>query len=334
MKKIILLIIFLFSTVVNADIKKVGVILPLSGASASYGMQALDGIKAHPKFKKYNFIFEDSAFDSKKAITAYNKLSKINKIDFLISFGGATCDVLNRKAQQDKIIHLAIGCNTALFKTIDSYNFRIDVNEEIAAKETVKYLKENKNISKIALISIKNSWAETILGFLKKELIKQDIQIVSQVIFTEEDADIKSQLSKLKSKSPDLIFFLSLPNLTPLILRQLNEHKIQVPLMSNISIVNPVVKELSGGLLSGVEYLSVKESEESKSLHAEYFTVNKDFGLFSHWGYDSVLLADLSLTSNNPRESLINNEIIGTFNKYKFNNFGELVLEYEILTIS
>ncbi len=159
------------SALMAEEQKTVGVILPLTGEAASYGEQFKDGLLANPLSSNLKIKFEDSRFENQQAISAFEKLIREDKIDYLISFGGATCQVLNSKAQKNKLVHLAAGCNTAPFIDSDSFNFRIDVNEEIGAGITARYLKSS-GVSKVALLFINNSWGAKIIDHTRDALKK------------------------------------------------------------------------------------------------------------------------------------------------------------------
>lgn len=65
---------------------KVGLIAPLSGSAASYGIAPQNALKmALSKLDpdKIQLFFEDDSFDTKKTVAAFNKLVAVNKVDVL-----------------------------------------------------------------------------------------------------------------------------------------------------------------------------------------------------------------------------------------------------------
>lgn len=315
-------------------IKKIGIILPLTGNAASYGEQFKQGLKLSPSTENFKLIFEDSKFESKTALAAYQKLRAVDQVDFLISFGGSTCEVLNQKSQQDKLLHIAAGCNTAEFNLSDSYNFRLDVNEIIAAEKTAEYL-TNGGIKTVAFIYINNSWAGTIIKHTKKAFNKADINIVDEITFSDDSSlDLKTSLIKLKSNPPQKIFLVSLPELTPIVLKQIKELGISIPIMSNISIENPEVIRLAGKNADEITYLSVKATDSSRTDHPVFYKEFPDGNPFAAWGYDSLLLISKAAEAEEPRKKLQKlKDFSGAFNYYSFDSNGELKLPYEIRVI-
>lgn len=314
--------------------KKVGVILPLTGNAASYGEQFKKGVELALEGKDLKVIYEDSKFDSQTALTAYRKLTSVDRIDFLISFGGATCEVLNNQAQRNKLVHLAAGCNTAKFDSSNSYNFRMDVNEAIAAEKMASFL-VHEGVKSIAFVYVENGWAETIVKFTKEAFINKQLKVTDIITFKESGGtDLRSELVKLKNHQPDRIFLISLPDLTPTVLKQIREIGIKSPIVSNISVENPEVIKLAGKNAEGITYLSVKNGRESKLTHPKFYTIFPEGNPFAAWGFDSINLVLLIRVSNNPRDKLISlNNYVGAFSLYNFKRTGELELPYEIREI-
>lgn len=312
----------------------VGVILPLTGTAASYGEQFRQGLELAAKSGRFDFIYEDSHFDSATALTAWRKLTDHDRIDYLISFGGATCEVLNREAQRARIIHFAAGCNTAAFADAESFNFRLDVNEAAAAAATAHYL-QRSGVRRLALLYVQNSWAEAVIRSTRQAVEAAGIAVVQDIPFSGElNLDVRTPLTQLRTKQPDRIFFVSLPALTPVILRQIREAGLSTPLMSNISVENPEVVKLAGPLAEGITYLAVKDLPASRAEHPDFYQKFPSGNPFAAWGYDSAEMLTQASAKASPVEYLRTlSNWVGAFNAYTFNRSGELDLHYEIRAI-
>lgn len=325
---------FFASTLQAEELLKIGVILPLTGEAASYGEQFKKGIELNPNSKSFKLIYEDSKFDPKDAITAFYKLVDKDQVAALISFGGATCPVINAAAQKKSLLHLAAGCNTDSFKEPVSFNFRLDVNEAIAAEKTADYLVALK-INKVAFVYVNNSWGESIIRQTEQAFHKVGIKGLSKVTFeSAQSIDLKTAFAKLVLTKPQVVFLISLPNLTPIVLRQLHEAAYQGQIMSNISVENPAVISLAGKDAEGIFYLAVKAEPRSKSISAEFNQAFPEGNPFAAWGFDSVLLLSRAFATGSPVEFMQTlKDFVGTFNTYNFTPNGELSLSYEIREI-
>lgn len=84
------------STNTNETIK-IGVILPLSGQYAVFGesvKNAMEMSYADLTDKNVELVFEDDEFDSKKGLSAYNKLQSVDNVDIVIALASPSIEVL------------------------------------------------------------------------------------------------------------------------------------------------------------------------------------------------------------------------------------------------
>mgnify|MGYP006277923769 CR=1 FL=1 len=87
---------------------RLGAIVPLSGPLSFFGtdfIRAYELAKAeHPEIEKAVKVYwEDSAYDSKQALQAFNKLVTVDKVDIVMTFGGPMLSVLAPVAERQKI---------------------------------------------------------------------------------------------------------------------------------------------------------------------------------------------------------------------------------------
>lgn len=318
---------------INEKLPKIGVIAPLTGAYASFGVQIKDGMQLAAG-NEARLIFEDSQFDTKTALSAYRKLTSIDKVDYLISAGGETCGVLNRQAQKDHLVHIALGCNTEEFSSPDSFSFRLDVNEAIAAEKLAKYLR-HLQVERIGMINIQNTWGTTVAKFAAQAFRTHSIKITDEITFLPKDAgDLRTSLKKLLAGTPQRIFVVASPETFAAVLKQLAELHVQMPVASTISVENPQFIELSGPLSDGIIYLSVKNNPITKQEHPDFFARFPTNSTFTAWGYDAVLLLKTASRYPNSKSYLQNlRNFVGAYNVYNFDQSGELHFEYEMRTI-
>jgi len=110
-KYLILAISFLFFVpALSAQTKKfdVGVLVPLSGPVAEYGVAIKNGIqmatsKNPNHFLNCNFIFEDTEYKSSTTISAFKKVVEVNQVSLVYVFGGPMGEVLAPIAESKKL---------------------------------------------------------------------------------------------------------------------------------------------------------------------------------------------------------------------------------------
>jgi branched-chain amino acid transport system substrate-binding protein len=348
----VILLVALISSVLVATSKningpiKIGVILPLTGNAANYGEQVKKGIdialkQINKDGNKIEVVYEDNQFDPKLGLSAYNKLVKVQGVKYLITFGGNVCPYINPLAQKDKIVNFATGCNTLDFNDDFSYNFRFDVSEREASKAIVSYLKTSRNPKTVALLYLNNDWGSIVAKTIKDVLSDQGIKVVDEEMFNGGSADMKTQLAKIKQSNPDSIFFLSLSNFTPILLKQIKELRIEKQLFTNISIQDPSVMLNAKGISEGILYSAPKLQAIDTSRNDAFLSAFPDPSSrnFASWGFDSLNLYVDALASegDNPIKvatylhSVSNYK--GGFGLINYDNHGELKLDYVIKTI-
>ena len=312
---------------------KIGVIAPLTGSSSSFGAQVQSGIQVADG-PDVEILYEDSRSDSKTALSAYRKLRDINRIDYLVSVGGETCEVLNKAVQRDRVVHIAVGCNTGVFDLPDSYSFRLDVNEAEAAEQTAQYLKR-KGVTQVSLLNIENNWGGTVVKFMKSAFDDNGLTITDHITFPDSGAgNLRSEFAKLKRNKPGYIFMVAPPESVAVVLKQLSQLLIRVPIVSTISIENPDVPRLAGSNADGIIYLSVKKCELCATTHSDFFTTLGYGMTYASWGYDAVNLLRNAHRSTAPKQHLQSLEgFVGAFNVYNYDQSGELRLPYEMKRI-
>ncbi|GEM_PF-5147448 len=325
---------------------KIGVIAPLTGNAATYGEQLKKGIDiALTQIKKENgaqldVIFADNQFDPKIGLTAYEKLVNFEKVKYLISFGGNVCPVINPRAQKDKIVNFATGCNTLSFMEPFSYNFRFDVSEAAASKALMDYASAKLQTKKLALLYVNNDWGSIVSQTIKDASQSDGISVVAEEKFDEQSRDIRTQLVKIKAAKPDSIFFVSLVNFTPALLKQIKESRIQAYLLTNISIQGANADAL-GSNAEGVIYSAPKLTQAESPRNVPFTEAFPDPNSrnFASWGFDSVnLLADAFATKGNNPEKVAEylhsvKNYPGAFGVINYDAHGELQLNYQIKII-
>jgi branched-chain amino acid transport system substrate-binding protein len=101
----------------NTDVVKVGVILPLSGQYAVFGESVRNAITMSfndLENKNIQLIFEDDEFDSKKGLSAYNKLQNVDNVDIIVALSSPVLEVLKPIVNQSDELMLTVGNESSI----------------------------------------------------------------------------------------------------------------------------------------------------------------------------------------------------------------------------
>ena len=301
-KKIVVGILFV-ATVVHATFgmceSKIGVILPLTGPLAEYGTAMKNGIEmavnesplANVKLK---FIFEDSQYDPKIAVSAYQKLSEIDKVSVIYNFGGPTSAAIVPLADQKKIPTLLWTTDETVVKN-STYAMRFTNSaDEFMAKLLSSLTASHKK--HFAVVLTDNLYLKSLYEAMKRNLMPdQTLDIIDTYQATE--TDFRSSVTKLKGKSYDAIGVFLLSGQVNQFYRQMHQQKIIATTFGTDFFESSTEIKLSSGGMEGSTYANNSVSESFKSHYVEQFK-NALQLTYAGSGYEFVkLVATLEGTS-------------------------------------
>ena len=216
------------SAFAKPDKFKVGMILPLSGPAADYGQSLENCIRLakedHPEnFTNIEFIAEDAQHDVKQAISAFQKLTEVDKVDFIYTWGVPFCKGLAPIAEARKIplIGQCINQDASQGK---KYVLRFMNYTDEYLRAQAKYLKEKK-LNKLGLILAEHPYLEDMYNALKRSL--QNGQTIEEIDrYQINSSDFRSSISKIRNSDYDSIGVFLYAGQISLFYRQLKEQKL------------------------------------------------------------------------------------------------------------
>ncbi len=178
---------------------------------------------------KYNYelIFEDDRLDAKASASAAQKLINVDKADAIVTIGVGG-PIVNPLATKHNIIHFAIELDPAVAKGENNFIHFTPAN--ILVGRLVKEMR-NKGIKKVAVFRQTNlvAW-NTYMDFLREELKKTDIKIVSDQSHDQEEKNYHTMIAKVKNAEPDIIVLFDQVPAIEIIVKQLREAGVTTPL--------------------------------------------------------------------------------------------------------
>jgi ABC-type branched-subunit amino acid transport system substrate-binding protein len=192
---------------------KLGFIVPLTGPLGFFGtdlVRAVDlAIEEAPEIKNHIEMFwEDSAYDSKQAISVFNKLVEVNKVDIVYSFGGPMLSALAPIAERRKIPFFAsesskIDCAGRAYCSL----FRNEEDEW--GKAYWEVLREN-NIKNLLIIKNQNQFMNTFVEAIERTK-NSDEKVDIFLDVPDDNIDFRSSVLPLRNKSFDALGVFLLP---------------------------------------------------------------------------------------------------------------------------
>ena len=252
---------------------KIGATLPLTGdmAYAGQNMKAAmelslkDLDKANLKYD-YQLVFEDDAFELKKAQQNLIRMNDIEKINAVMSFWGAIGTLASNYAEQKQIIHM--GCALSEVVGKGKYNFNHATTPKEHAATLIKYYKDH-GYKKVGLMYAGSSECVEFGEILKKMLLANGFEVPFDIQVLPSSRDFKAEIIKMKSTQPDALFVEVPSPLIEIFGKQVKE------LQFDVAITNVNTLPSAPELFEGHIYLTEKEGNKDFYEHFE-----KNTGLY------------------------------------------------------
>ncbi|WP_234554897.1 ABC transporter substrate-binding protein [Thermus caliditerrae] len=199
---------------------KVGVILPLSGASAVSGKAALNGIQlaadevnATGK-AKLELVVVDDGTDAAKAVPAFTKLMTVDKVDIVI--GGLVSGVtfaLSGPVKQYGPLFLVIGAASSVVEqAFEGYPLFFhyhpwDYHNVAAALQFFQYLNREHGAKKVAILYEDGPFGSAGIGVYKQQLEKLGYQVQAEPYKTG-SGQFTAILTRFRAFAPDILYWI------------------------------------------------------------------------------------------------------------------------------
>lgn len=215
---------------------KVGIIVPLSGPLAFFGKDFVRTYEIaasdNPEVKSMiEVVWEDSAYDSKLAVSAFNKLTSIDKADIVLSFGGPMLHALAPLAEQKKIPFFATESEKNDCKG-RNYCSLFRNEEEEWGSATWKVLRDQGK-KRIGIVKNQNQFMNTFVNALLSTK-KQDEQVTILSDIPPEVVDLRSEMIALRKAEVDALGVYLLPGSHHGLLAAMKNSNVKFPLLFGV----------------------------------------------------------------------------------------------------
>lgn len=296
------------------DIKhiKIGVIAPLSGDLAAVGENAVKGMKAAQSVynekrgsndPQIDLVIEDDAFDSKKGVSAYEKLTTIDHVDGLINCSTPTMDAIydSTKGKYPVMMMFFQANNVA-----DDHIFQMTPGNDGTWPKYAQYIKGNTSYDKSKFVVVHSNDAGQIA--FAKAFTEAYGDTVTDYTVSSKTLDLKSDAAKIKGLNPTSIIFFMLPETGAVLTKNLQQilpadQKVSfiydTQLMTGIATYKKILGDLSK--IEGSITL-VPEGKPNADFSSSYMKVNGEApGFISDFGYDGFMVYAKTYSSDNSK---------------------------------
>ncbi len=218
---------------------EIGVLGPLSGGAASYGVELVrgaemradeinkaGGVKVGGDVYKIKLVTYDHKASAADAATAANKLIFQDKVKYIIGNAvGATCNAVQTVTEPQKVLFAFVCWGTNNLGPDKPYSFRSMLSQWEAAEPFYRWVKEkHPNIKKVAVLSPNDTSGLDTNTAVVKAVKGLGLEMVADETYERGTKDFYPILNKILAKKPDMLdVAASPPGEAGLILKQAHE---------------------------------------------------------------------------------------------------------------
>lgn len=261
---IVVLIIIFGGEKKKEGVIRVGILEPLTGIRAEAGKYYQKGLDlALPEInndsgKKYQLelIYEDTQYDPKVGLTAFNKLKEFDNVKYVIGAHGSSVALTVAKvAEESKIILITAGSQSSAISEAGDYIFRTQINTAQEAPFLAKFLKQVAGDRPIHVLGLNTDYTVAYMNNLAPALEKEGGKLGLVEKFDPKEADYRTHLLKAKGAGAEYILLLAVPNQAGQILKQAKELGIKATFIGSSPIEGEDLLEIGGEAAEDLLYI-------------------------------------------------------------------------------
>jgi branched-chain amino acid transport system substrate-binding protein len=289
---------------------KVGAVLELTGEIAAYGNAAMRGMQvAADELNRSSYFggrrlqlsFEDSGGEPQKAVAGIQKLISTSKVPVVIGgVSSGTTLAMAPIAERSRVVLFSPGASSPALTDAGDYIFRNYPSDLFETKIMAQYL-ISKAVMKMSIIYSNNEFGQGLSTAFKAEFVSLGGRIVTEEGYGADVSDFRTLISKIPRSGVDGLYLPGYYQSVGLLLRQLRELGVRVPVYSCTGIEDPKFFDASGNAGEGVIYPTPSidfdnPPPEAKGFMAEYV---KRFGEQPNYpallAYDALKIVALAM---------------------------------------
>jgi len=345
-----LVILFSFQTKLLAENSqrkpavKAGVIGILSGPYSEVGQNIVDGLRlAHAQHKENNskpffeLIIEDDQFQARQGVSAFKKLTEVDRVDFLINSSSPTFDAIYPSVSQMALPVLQLG-EPGDDPKKDNVFF---IPPPLVASTVTLGNHFRKQSTDKAEIAVMYSQLQA-FSRLHDSLIEAYGENIPSFPVGMEETDLRSLVLRILRQEPKHLIILLPATQGAQVVREVSGRNLarrprlyfESSFLASKNDYEKLLGDLSSMNEDIVSILELKATDEFISLFSEYY--GRPPGLLAEIGYDAFLVMKETYDPD-PVEwisRLATFRIAGASGEVSFNEFGQRSSEARLVTVA
>jgi len=289
------------------DTIKIGFLGALTGDVAMFGKPTLEGMKMAAEDlnaaggvlgKKIEIVEADNRGDKQEGASVTQKL--ISRDNVIAIVGDPTTGITKVAApiaQKAQVLLISAGATGPGVVENGDFIFRNTLLDSVAIPACIDYFANDLKYKKVAIITSDNN--DYSVGFSQtfRDAAKgKGIEIVADEKVKDGDKDFSGQVTNIKAKKPDVIFFSGYYTEGALIMKEARKQGVKANMFGGDGLFSPEFIKLGGSAVEGSMSALGFAPEQASPETAKFIEAfKKKFagqlpGLFDAQGYDGVMM--------------------------------------------
>src|SRR5271157_1186360 len=214
-----------------------GAVLPLTGQYAQYGTVprnaidlAIDQRKAAGFPYTVTVQYEDTQLRPNLALTAIRKLIDVHHVPVVIGAAGSNeTEVIGPIAQENHVVLISPSSTAASLSAIGNFFFRTIPTDTYEGTYMARFLHDRK-VGRIAIFAVNDTGTKSLADSFREEFLRLGGTVAVYVLAPNDAHDLRTQITALRSASPQAVFLVGYAIETGVFLRQADELGLRLPL--------------------------------------------------------------------------------------------------------
>jgi branched-chain amino acid transport system substrate-binding protein len=291
----------------GGDMVRIGFLGALTGDVAMFGKPTLDGMKMATEEinasggvngRKIEIVEADNRGDKQEGASVTQKL--ISRDNVVAIVGDPTTGITKVAApiaQKAQVVLLSAGSTGPGVVENGDFIFRDTLLDSVAIPACIDFFARDLGYRRVAVITSDNN--DYSVGFSQtfRDAAKgKGIEIVAEEKIKDGDKDFSAQITNIRAKKPDVIFFSGYYTEGALIMKEARKQGLKANMFGGDGLFSPKFIELGGQATEGSMAALGFSPEQASPVTAKFVEAfRKKFrgaepGLFDAQGYDAVML--------------------------------------------
>lgn len=294
----------------------IGVSGPLTGQNARYGEQwkkgfdlALDEINGAGGIngRKLEYIFEDSQSDPKQSVVVAQKFVADPRIIVeLGDFSSGASMAASPIYQRGGLVQFGFTNSHPDFTSAGGdYTWSNSVTQAQAAPALADFAVTTLGQKNLAVFHLNTDWGKTTYDLFAARVAELGGTVVATEAYLAEEKDFRSALTRVRDANPEAIVLISYQADGALIVQQIRQAELALPLIGASSVQSPDFLKLGGADVEGVfirgQFLPEDPRPEIKNVVDQYKAkYNETPDYFAIHAYDTLHLIAKAIEIGGP----------------------------------